>query len=199
MARPIFRTVIVFVLFVGFSCAPHDPNAKSRETDPDSTPKEITTTPKPIELPNIPRERIDAALDNVRNRELLPEHGFWTFFHAILGVGPDHATFFNTKTGKRMKALDYICDGGEVRGMIFERVGPGKVDVISQPGSGLAQGHQDQFIAEMAQWNMPRDRKFVVAGKECTFEDFIRHSRDRASVSAKAGQELSWAIIIVSQ
>lgn len=199
MSRLFFRSWIIAALCAGLNCAPHDPAAKSGDSNPDATPKQITTPPKPVEVSNIPRERIDAALDNVRNRELLPEHGFWTFFHAILGVGPDHATFFNTKTGKRMKALDYICEGGEVRGMIFERVGPGRVDVISQPGSGLAQGHQDQFIAEMAQWNMPRDRKFIVAGKECTFEAFIRHSRDRASVSTKAGQELSWAIIIVSQ
>ena len=30
---------------------------------------------------------------------------------------------------------------------------------------GRAQGHQDQFIAEMAQWGMPKDRKFKVGGR----------------------------------
>jgi hypothetical protein len=65
------------------------------------------------------------------------------------------------------------------------------------PGSGTGQGHQDQFLAEMAQWGLPRDKKIVIKGKEYTFEAFIQHSRERASV--KANQELSWAIIIIAQ
>src|SRR5262245_61371975 len=189
------RWFLLLILFTGVTCAPHDPARKSREQNSDTT-AQPEAIPQPVEIPNGPRERLDAALESVRNRELLPEHGSWTFFHAILGVGPDHATFFDTKTGKRMKALDYICEGGLVRGMMFVPIGPDKVDVISQPGSGLAQGHQDQFIAEMAQWNMPRDRKFIVDGKPYTFESFIKHSRDRTSVSAKPARALSWPISI---
>src|SRR5262245_23722136 len=102
------------------SCAPHDPSG-NKGRDQGAPTDKVVDPPKQVELPAALRDRVDAALDNVRNRDLLPEHGFWTFFHAILGVGPEHAQFRNTKTGKRMKALDYICDGGEVRGMVFER------------------------------------------------------------------------------
>src|SRR5262249_9668550 len=92
----------------------------------------------------------------------------------------------------------------ELRGLVFKPMGPkGRdgVDVESaSPASNLqflAQGHQDQFIAEMAQWGMPRTKTFNVAGRDYTFEDFIRYSKARASTTQK--QELSWAIIIIGQ
>ncbi|MBI1832216.1 MAG: hypothetical protein HYR84_12295 [Planctomycetes bacterium] len=44
---------------------------------------------------------------------------------------------------------------------------------------------------------MPRTRKFKVAGRDYTFDDFIRHSTMHASVNQE--QELSWAIVIVAQ
>jgi len=49
----------------------------------------------------------------------------------------------------------------------------------------------------MAQWGMKAERKFRVGGKDYTFQDFINHSKMRASV--KKSQELSWAIIIIAQ
>src|SRR5260370_23299764 len=52
-------------------------------------------------------------------------------------------------------------------------------------------------MAERAQWKMPVDRMFVVAGKEYTYGDFLRHAKDRVHVAEK--QELSWAILILAQ
>ena len=83
-----------------------------------------------------------------------------------------------------------------IRGLQFipTPVRPRRAD---RAGSRVGQGHQDQFIAEMAQWGMPADRKFRVDGKDYTFDDFVRHSQMRASVTDN--QELSWAIVIVGQ
>jgi len=133
----------------------------------------------------------------MRNRVLLKEHSFWTVFHQILGVGPESAYLQDHRTGERIKALDYICNGGALRGLQLVDKGLGRADVLTIPGSGTTQGHQDQFIAEMAQWGMPRDRTILVQGKPYTFEAFTAYSKLRTSVRAK--QELSWAIIIISQ
>ena len=62
---------------------------------------------------------------------------------------------------------------------------------------GAYQGHQDQFIAEMAQWGISINHKFIVKGKEYTYEDFLRHAK--ACASLKTGQELSWAILCLGQ
>jgi hypothetical protein len=83
-----------------------------------------------------------------------------------------------------------------VRGLEFTTTGDG-LDVTTMPGSGVGQGHQDQFIAELAQWGMPLDRKFRVGAKDYTFADFVRHSKARARIGG--GQELSWTILILGQ
>jgi hypothetical protein len=182
--------------FAGVTCAPQGdlPQKKNGAAAP------VATHPaEPVALlPSAPvnlKERIDAALDNVNRRDVLTTHAFWTIFHAILGLGPD-VTLLDPDTGKRVKALDYICNGGMVRGLEFSPQADG-VDVVTWAGSGVGQGHQDQFIAEMAQWGMPADRKFAVAGKEYTYADFLRHSKDRVRVTDK--QELSWAVLIIGQ
>ncbi len=142
------------------------------------------------------KERIDAALEHVRQRDLLTTHGFWTVFHGILGQGLS-TTLTNPETNERVNAIDYICQGGPVRGMVFEPKGNEGLDVQTQPGTGVGQGHQDQFVAEMTQWGMPLDKKFRVAGHDYTFADFVRYSKFRARLTAN--QELSWAILIVGQ
>jgi hypothetical protein len=182
--------------FAGVTCAPQgDLPQKKAEVSPAVTDR--GSVPMAL-VPGAPaglQARIDAALDNVRRRDLLTTHAFWTVFHGILGLGPD-VTLLDRDTGKRVKALDFICNGGMVRGLEFRPEADG-VDVVTWTGSGVGQGHQDQFIAEMAQWNMPVDRKFVVAGKEYTYADFLRHAKDRVRVTDK--QELSWAILILAQ
>jgi hypothetical protein len=143
------------------------------------------------------KPRLEAVLDQVRGRDLLTTHGFWTVFHGILGTGLEKTMLKDAKTKERVNAIDYICKGGELRGLAFVPTKDG-LDVEIRPDwQFIGQGHQDQFIAEMAQWGMPRDRKFRVVGKDYTFQDFINHSTARAST--KKDQELSWAIIIVAQ
>lgn len=71
------------------------------------------------------------------------------------------------------------------------------IEVATMPGSGVGQGHQDQFIAEMAQWGMPLDRPFTVKGTRYTFEDFVRNALARARIGGE--QELSWTVLIAGQ
>jgi hypothetical protein len=139
-------------------------------------------------------QRINAALNQIQQRELLTTNSFWTVFHGILGLGPT-ATVRSPDTGVRINALDYICNGGELRGLEFIPT-PYGLDVRTGP-QFVGQGHQDQFIAEMTQWGLSGDRKFRVQGKEYCFQDFIRHAQARVRVTSD--QELSWALLSLAQ
>ena len=62
--------------------------------------------------------------------------------------------------------------GGAMRGLEFIPTRFG-LDVKTTGPTGSGQGHQDQFIAEMGQWDMPIDQQFIVYGKDYTFRDFV--------------------------
>jgi hypothetical protein len=176
------------------TCAPTDP-ATDSATSLTTKGSDTSTAPAvPAPKPDKVKDRIEAAIEQCRKRELLTTNGFWTVFHGILGMGPS-LTLTDQEKGVKVNALDYICDGGEIRGLKFLPTQWG-LDVQTGPPF-VGQGHQDQFIAEMAQWGMPYERKFVVNAKDYKFSDFVHHSKMRAKTSAN--QELSWTIIIVAQ
>ncbi len=178
------------------TCAPVEP---TRPGDNPTPANGGVSAPRPLQPSDMPagdslRTRIELAIDQVRRRDLLTTNGFWTIFHGILGLGPS-ITLKKPDSAERVNAVEWICDGGEVRGLRFIPTNHG-LDV--ETGElFVSQGHQDQFIAEMAQWGMPADRKFRVLGREYTFLDFVRHSQMRARVTAT--QELSWTILVVGQ
>jgi hypothetical protein len=186
-----FAPGVILALVVG--CSPHVEEEKDEPT------VERIGLPMPQKQPAVAVDsnlshRIEAALKNVRERDLLATNSFWTIFHGILGTGPE-ATLLDPMTQQRVNAIDYICKGGEIRGLSFLPTADG-LDVQTGP-QFVGQGHQDQFIAEMAQWGMTLDRKFRVLGKDYTFAEFVNHARMRTRVSAQ--QELSWAILIIAQ
>jgi hypothetical protein len=178
------------------ACAPVDHSvAKDDDSpEPDDRPTEVLPV-SPVPLPPGPRYRIESAVQNVRDRDLRTDNGFWTVFHGILGLGPS-VMLLDPKTGTKVNAVDYICNGGELPGLQFLPTRWG-LDVTTTGLMGRGQGHQDQFIAEMAQWGMSKDRKFRVLGKDYTYMDFVRNTQMRASL--KRNQELSWTILIVGQ
>ncbi len=139
-------------------------------------------------------QHVLAAINQVRERQLRNDNSFWTVFHGILGNGLD-TTLLNPDTNQKVPAVDYISAGGEIRGLRFLVTKTG-LDVQTGPPF-IGQGHQDQYIAEMAQWGMNINQPYVVNGKEYTYEAFVRHSEARATI--KADQELSWTILIVAQ
>ena len=178
------------------TCAPPDRPAPPEDTRPAPAegPVEWISQP-PKALPPGPRIRIESAVHNIRQRDLDTTNGFWTVFHGILGLGPG-VTLLDAGTKQRVNALDYIFEGRPLRGLDFLPTKHG-LEVRTWEGTGVGQGHQDQFIAEMAQWGTPADRRVVVLGKDYAFLDFARQAQMRARVTAK--QELSWTIIIVGQ
>src|SRR5262249_42810563 len=150
--------------FLLTTCAPVEPPNKGPD-NPTPTPpgEQLIKLPTPTPEPKGPKGRIEAAIDNVRRRELETTNGFWTIFHGTLGLGTS-VMLRNPETGAHVNAVDYIAGGGELRGLGFF---PTKHGLDVKMGEiGISQGHQDQFIAEMGQWNMPADKKFTVFGKD---------------------------------
>jgi hypothetical protein len=186
------------------SCAPHDDSPLPDGVGANEPADKPEPRPEPARSRDHLRDRVDAALESVRRRQVFKEHSFWTIFHAMLGMGPENTYLFDPKTGQKEKAIDYICKGGSVRGLDFYPT-PDGLDVRTMAGSGTGQGHQDQFVAEMVQWGLSPDRRFIVNGKPYKFSDFFSHSRQRARVTFKPDvpmtekQELSWAIIIIGE
>jgi hypothetical protein len=172
-----------------WSCAPVDDTNQTPKSDEQTLPlpKQSSST---VEHP----QRVLAAIKQVRDRQLLISNSFWTVFHGILGNGID-TTLLDPQTNQKVPAVEYISAGGEIRGLRFLVTKFG-LDVQTGPPF-IGQGHQDQYIAEMAQWGMKADQPYVVNGKEFTYEAFVRHSEARATV--KADQELSWTILLLAQ
>jgi hypothetical protein len=195
-------------LLMLWGCAPIDGPVESEESEtpaasPDPASKPLPAVPKVAkkDLPPIPeglRKRVEAAILNVRARSLSTTNSFWTVFHGILGLGPG-TELTNPETGQKVNALDHICSGGQLRGIRFRPMiladGRG-VEVITT-GDGQGQGHTDQFISEMGQWSMPRDRKMIVDGTEYSYMDFVRYSQARALTIPN--MELSWTLTVVAQ
>ena len=177
---------------VGISCAPVDTPASEESKVPLTDPLRQHVGPGSTQ-PDALKARIDAAIEQVRRRELRTDNGFWTVFHGILGLGPS-VELIHPENGQRVNALDYIAGGGKLPGLRFIPTASG-LDVETGPGSFVSQGHQDQFVAEMVEWGVSPDHKFVVDGKDYTFNDFIRFSKAHASV--KMPQELEWALVII--
>jgi hypothetical protein len=188
--RSIIRLPLLLLLTAVMSCAPRD---ESVGTDSPAVEPPVRTTPASRSTLEEIRPRIDAALQNVESRQLEVSFGFWTIFHGILGMGPD-VLLHNRQTGEQRKALELVCNGADIEGLKFEVTEHG-LDVVTMPGSGMGQGHQDQFVAEMVEWGVPASQEVTIGGRGFTFADFYRYSRMRASVTKN--QELSWALVIV--
>jgi hypothetical protein len=180
------------------TCAPVDPPTEKTKDpahhDHGSEVVEVLKPPTEVSVQDSVSYRVKDAIESVKRRELDVSHGFWTIFHGILGLGPS-VQMKDDRTGKKVNALDWICDGKPIPGLLFLPT-PYGLDV-QNGGDYKGQGHQDQFVAEMAEWGMKADRKFRVGTKDYTFRDFANHSKMRVKLNAK--QELSWAIIIIAE
>ncbi len=191
--RRLYLFLVLGLAFAGLTCAPQGEVPKNDDKNNENI----------LYVPAALKDRIDFTLKEVHGRDLLISHGFWTVFHGILGMGFD-TMVQDSKTGKKVNAIDYIFQGQEMPGLRFTPAGKDfqdlEVETSRDPSTMfVSQGHQDQFVAEMIQWGMPLDRKVIVNGKEFTFRSFCRYSKNYASLKAKPKQELSWAIIIVAQ
>lgn len=182
-------------LTMAFGCAPTADDVPEAQVET-STPKDAPTASETPEVPKSLKERVKLAIDLVRQRDLRTHNAFWTVFHGILAFG-DGLALLDDQTGDHINAVDYILAGnydrGQIRGMRFTPT-PNGLEVQMGP-TYVGQGHQDQFVAILAQWDVPIDRKVIVYQHEYTVRDFVT----QIQADARIGAELSWTIIVLGK
>jgi hypothetical protein len=138
------------------------------------------------------RDRIDKMVDHTRdNRTLKTDtHNAWQIVHGILPYGKDFKVEHN---GQVIGALDYLLEGGELKGWDLRPGDKGVIAVLA-PGSKEAQGHPDQWIGYLAQCGLQRNDKLVVGGKDYTVDNLI----SQAEWDVEKPMEASWTLMALA-
>ena len=148
------------------------------------------------------KQRIGLVLDyHLRNRLLSGEvNAAWQIMHGALAYGDRLPLKVNDTT---QNTLEYLLGGGVVNGW---ELAPG--DQISslqrngmrarlEPGSYIGQGHVDQWIAILAQLELPLSRPVLARGKSFTIEDWVRQAQ--WDVPDNPVREYSWTIMAIAR
>lgn len=114
------------------------------------------------------------------------DHGAWQIMHGVLAYGYDTYIYAD---GKLVAAMQFGLDGGHIDGFTF-RPGTHGLDSILEAGSKRGQGHDDQWLAIMAQANVPIDATIVVNGTKYTVRDLVTE----AQWGLYEGAEASWTL-----
>lgn len=93
----------------------------------------------------------------------------WGIMHAMVAFGP-YAEMYGD--GKLVKDVDWLCQNGRCRSWTLMKLENGRLSTNNGPGR---QGHDGQFLAILAQSQIPKNKKLTVGGKEFTIEDLIQY------------------------
>jgi hypothetical protein len=155
---------------------------------PEPAPLKTSDLPSDDEL----RAMLDRALDyTLQNRRLSSDrHAAWQIMHGALAYGRD---FKVEHEGQLVPAVDWALDGGPMKGFILRKGDAGVISVL-EPGTKTGQGHADQWLAIIAQCDVPSSREVVVGDEKFTLGDLLKQSM----WDLHEGQEASWTIIGLS-
>ncbi|MCC6492109.1 MAG: ADP-ribosylation factor-directed GTPase activating protein isoform b [Pirellulales bacterium] len=138
------------------------------------------------------RALIDRVLDfSEHERQMsLEQHAAWQLLHGVLAFGEK---FEILAAGKQVVAVDWVFDGKPMKGWT---INPTEHGLRAEIEAGkLGQGHDDQWLAILSQWNVPVTRPIRVAGKDYTVHDLVK----RTMYDCFEGKESSWTIIALSK
>jgi hypothetical protein len=148
----------------------------------------------PANLPNDAalRSMIDEALDFTLSGRLLRTdvHAAWQIIHGVLAFGQD---FEILHAGERVRALPWVLGGGAMKGWLL-RKGDVGVKAVLEAGSKTGQGHEDQWLAYIAQSHLPMDHPVVVGSEKFTVKDIV----EQAKHDVYQGKECSWTLAAFS-
>jgi hypothetical protein len=154
------------------------------------------------ELPS--QEELGEQLDDVleytfENRRLtLQDHAAWQILHGALAYKRNFLV--DQPDGTRVSAVDHILAGGRVRGFDTEigslldaDSGEYGLRLLMAPGSKAGQGHPDQWLAVLAQSELPPDQTIRANGRDFTIADIVRQVQ--SDIPHNADREYSWTLI----
>jgi hypothetical protein len=173
-----------FLSFLGCSRTSEEPAAVLQQT--------VIVTPPAEPTPNERRDTIDRVLDFTEHGRVmsLEKQAAWQLLHGVLAFGEK---FEILAEGKPVVAVDWVLDGKPMKGWTLTPTDHG-VRAEIEAGK-LGQGHDDQWLAILSQWNVPTDRPIKVAGKDFTVADMVR----RTMWDCYEGKESSWTVIALSK
>ena len=112
----------------------------------------------------------------------------WTIMHGLLPYGKQSQVIHK---GKHYNAVEYLCHNAIGNDTYMLNTNNGSMNVSVGPG---VQGHEGQFLAMLAQSDVPRDQKIFIFGNEFTVEDLIEHEKQ----GCRQATELTFKLIGLS-
>ncbi|MEQ8786665.1 MAG: ADP-ribosylation factor-directed GTPase activating protein isoform b [Pirellulaceae bacterium] len=188
-AAPVAIVSFLTMLALMVGCEP-----TTRTSDPPQV--SITDLPSEEEL----GEQLDDVLDfTYEIRHLtLQDHAAWQILHGALAYKRNFLV--DKPDGTRVSAVDHILSGGRVRGFdteIGSQLDPDKDEyglrILMDPGSKAGQGHHDQWLAVLAQSELPPDQTIRASGQDFTMADIVRQVQ--FDMPRNTDREYSWTLI----
>ncbi|RIK74319.1 MAG: ADP-ribosylation factor-directed GTPase activating protein isoform b [Planctomycetota bacterium] len=148
--------------------------------------------PRPAPPAGDLQEMIDRTLQHIEHQRVmsLQQHAAWQLLHGVLAFGEK---FEILAEGRPVAAVDWVFDGKPMKGWTINPTPQGLRAEIE--AGKLGQGHDDQWLAILSQWNVPTNRPIRVAGKDYTLHDLVK----RTMYDCFEGKEGSWTIIALSK
>lgn len=148
------------------------------------------------------QSRIAKVLESNLNDRLLSgnTNAAWQIMHGVIAYGDKLPLEMD---GKQLNTLDFLLNGGIVNGWelawgdALPSTGRTGLKARLEPGSYIGQGHVDQWLAILAQVDVPLTRKVEARGKEFTILDWARQAQ--WDVSDNPVLEYSWTMIALTR
>lgn len=138
------------------------------------------------------RERLDRAIEfTYTDRHLnSQDQAAWQIVHGALAYGRDFQIYHD---GQLVGAIDYLLDGGTLRGWVL-RKGDRGLEAVLEAGSKTGQGHEDQWLGYLSQCGLPIDQPIRVGDSSYTVNDLIT----QAQWDIYDGMEGTWTLMAFS-
>jgi len=158
----------------------------------DTAPRHAQATPVAVPSDDALRATIEEVLAfTLEERQLRSDvHAAWQILHGVLAYGP---AFRIRHADHSVPALEWVLSGGNLIGWVV-RPGPAGLLAVVQPGSRTGQGHEDQWLAIIAQAGLPLEHPIVVGAEQYTVGDLV----EQAKYDVYDGKECSWTLIGLS-
>lgn len=134
-------------------------------------------------------QRTEACLSHyLNNPESTSVRSPWAVMHALLAFGGEYEL---THGQGRVNAIGWMCHNGTCR---TQRIfAPSAIGFTPNVGGGV-QGHEGQFLAILAQSNVPLNYPIQVGASKYTVEDLVRYEM----ATCKEKTELTFKLIGLS-
>lgn len=154
-----------------------------------------------VAAPPVPNsDALQVELDEVlqfthAERDLsVDQHAAWQILHGALAF---QRKFLVRHDGQLVSAVDYILDGGSMKGWTVQVVtrpdGAQGLRAMLESGSQTGQGHNDQWLAVLAQCDLPLEEPIQVGDDTLTMQDFV--AQVQWDVPRNLEREFSWTLI----